>query len=296
MKILILGASGMLGHMLFGELLRRGLDVYGGVRHAFPCRKAWQPRLLPGLDACNMETVRQVLDDVRPDVCINAVGLIRQIPEGRKILPCLQINSVLPWQLLELCRPRHIRLIHYSTDCVFDGQKGSPYVEDDPATATDIYGRTKSLGEVRDEHALTLRTSLLGPELRGKHSLLEWFLSQEGPVNGYTDALFTGLPTSEHARIMADYVLPRTELYGLYQVSSQPISKHDLLCLIDKVYKKGIQILPHAGIGEDKRLSCSAFSRATGYTAPAWPDLIAEMHTAHEKNLIDFASQEGKQA
>lgn len=296
MKILILGASGMLGHMLFGELLRRDLDVYGSVRHAFPCRAAWRGRLLPGLDACYMGTLCKVLDEVKPDVCINAVGLIRQIPEGRKTLPCLQINAVLPWQLLELCRPRHIRLIHYSTDCVFDGRKGSPYVEDDPPTATDIYGRTKSLGEVRDAQALTLRTSLLGPELRGKHSLLEWFLAQQGPVNGYTDALFTGLPTSEHARILADYVLPRPELHGLYQVSAQPISKHDLLCLINAAYQKGIRILPHAGIGEDKRLSCAAFSQATGYTAPAWPDLITEMRAAHEKNLIDFASQDGKQA
>lgn len=296
MKILILGASGMLGHMLFAELLRRGLDVYGSARRVFACQEAWRARLLPGLDAYDIGTVRQALDAVRPDVCVNAVGLIRQIPEGRQSLPCLLINAVLPWQLLELCRPRHIRLIHYSTDCVFDGRKGSPYLEEDAPTATDIYGRTKSLGEVRGENALTLRTSLLGPELRGKHSLLEWFLAQQGPINGYMDAIYSGLPTSEHARVLADYVLPHADLNGLYQVSARPISKYELLCLLNAAYEKGITITPYAGKGEDKRLSGAAFYGATGYEAPVWPDLLNAMRVAHEKNIIDLALQDGWKA
>ncbi len=289
MKILILGASGMLGHMLFAELLRRGMDVYGSVRRMFACNAAWRARLLPGLDGRDMDTVRRALDTVRPDVCVNAVGLIRQIPEGRQTLPCLFINAVLPWQLLELCRERRIRLVHYSTDCVFDGCKGGPYLEEDIPTATDIYGRTKALGELCGENALTLRTSLLGPELRGKHSLLEWFLAQQGPINGYTDAIYSGLPTSEHARVLAEHILPHADLNGLYQVSARPISKYDLLCLLNAVYEKGIHIAPYAGRGEDKRLSGAAFCRATGYEAPAWPDLLNAMRVAHEKNNIDFA-------
>lgn len=289
MKILILGASGMLGHMLFAELLRRGLDVYGSARRVFACKPAWRARLLPGLDAHDMGTVRQALDAVRPDVCVNAVGLIRQVPEGRQNLPCLLINAVLPWQLLELCRPCRIRLVHYSTDCVFDGRKGSPYLEEDAPTATDTYGRTKSLGEVSGENALTLRTSLLGPELRGKHSLLEWFLAQQGPINGYTDAIYSGLPTSEHARVLADYVLPQADLNGLYQVSGRPISKYELLRLLNTAYEKETTITPYAGMGEDKRLSGAAFCSATGYEAPAWPDLLKAMRAAHEKNIIDFA-------
>lgn len=289
MKILVLGASGMLGHMLFAELLRRGFDVYGSARRVMPCKPAWRARLRGGLDARNPATVEEALTAVRPDVAINAVGLIRQIPEGREALPCLLINAVFPWRLVELCRQRHIRLIHYSTDCVFDGRKGSPYLEGDAPTATDFYGRSKSLGEVRGENALTLRTSLIGPELRGKHSLLEWFLAQEGSVNGYTDAIYSGLPTSEHARVLADYVLPNAGLNGVYQVSAQPISKYDLLCLINAVYQKGLTIIPHARAGEDKRLSGEAFRQATGYEPPAWPVLLEAMRDAHAENRIDFA-------
>lgn len=289
MKILVLGASGMLGHMLFAELSRRGFDVYGSARRIFPCRPEWRARLRGGLDARDAATVEEALDAVRPDVAINAVGLIRQIPEGREALPCLLINAVFPWQLLELCDRRGIRLIHYSTDCVFDGRKGSPYLEEDTPTATDFYGRTKSLGEVRGENALTLRTSLIGPELRGKHSLLEWFLAQEGSVSGYTDAIYSGLPTSEHARVLADYVLPNAGLNGVYQLSARPLSKYELLCLLNTVYQKELTITPHAHAGEDKRLSGEAFRRATGYEPPAWPVLLEAMRDAHVKNKVDFA-------
>lgn len=297
MRILILGASGMLGHMLFAELLRRGLDVWGSARTPFACREEWCERLRFGLDARDEASAADVIAEVAPHVVINAVGLVRQLPEGRQPLPCLMVNAVFPWRLQALCAEKGIRLIHYSTDCVFDGLKGSPYVEDDPSTAGDIYGRSKFLGEVVAENALTVRTSIIGPELRGKHSLLEWFLAQEGPVKGYTGSLYTGLPTSEQARVLAEYILPDMSLKGLYHVSAAPITKYDLLRLINTAYCKDSDITPFANPLEDKRLSGEKFREATGYTPPAWPELVEAMRVAHVKNRTDFpkrvAAQDG---
>lgn len=289
MRILILGASGMLGHMLFAELLRRGLDVWGSARTPFACKPEWRERLRFGLDACDPATVTEVVSALEPDVLINAVGLVRQLPEGRLPLPCLMVNAVFPWRLQELCAQRGIRLIHYSTDCVFDGRKGSPYVEEDAPTATDIYGRSKFLGEVAAENALTIRTSIIGPELRGRHSLLEWFLAQEGPVSGYTGAIYSGLPTSEQARVLAGHVLLHAGLHGLYQVSAAPISKYELLRLFNEAYHKGVSITPRSVPQEDKRLSGEKFRQATGYVAPAWPELVEAMRRAHENNTTDFS-------
>ncbi len=288
MKVLILGASGMLGHMLFAGLLKRGIDVYGSTRTPLHCCKSWQGRLRHGINALDLPSIIALLDEVRPNVLVNAVGLIRQLPEGQEALPCLLVNAVLPHQLLELCRERGIRLIHYSTDCVFDGKAGRPYTEEDRPTATDIYGLTKFLGEVSSPPALTIRTSIIGPELRGKHSLVEWFLAQKKCVSGYTEVIYTGLPTSEHVHILAEYILPRKDLYGLFQVAAEPISKHDLLSLVAAIYQKDIQILPDSSVKEDKRLSGEAFYRATGYIAPPWPEMIAEMHRAHQRNAINF--------
>ncbi len=284
MKILILGASGMLGHMLFSELLERGLDVYGSTRAPLDCRKEYQTRLVSGVDALNMPSVLGVLDTVRPQVLINAVGVIRHLPEGREALPCIQMNAAFPHMLLQACTARNIRLIHYSTDCVFDGKAGRPYTESDRPTASDVYGLTKYLGEVAGPNALTVRTSIIGPELRGKHSLLEWFLAQEGAVRGFTEAIYTGLPTSEHARILAEYILPRPDIAGLYQVAAPAISKYDLLRLIAETYQKPIIITPDKSVQEDKRLSGEAFQALTGYVPPVWTDMLAAMRRVHEKS------------
>jgi len=290
MKVLILGASGMLGHMLFSELYRRDFDVYGTLRKRIPYRKDWHGRLLAGIDVFDFKSVVSAIDIVEPDVIINAIGLIRHLPEGREPLPCIKINAEFPHLLLKVSRERSIRLVHYSTDCVFDGHAGRPYTEIDRPTATDIYGLTKFIGEVTESPALTIRTSIIGPELRGKHSLLEWFLSQHGRVRGFTGAIYTGLPTSEHARLLADIVLPRTDLHGLYHVSATPISKFDLLTIIGKVYNKSTAIDPDNTVQEDKRLSGDAFRIKTGYISPSWPAMISSMHDVHAQNISDWSS------
>ena len=144
------------------------------------------------------------------------------------------------------------RLIHFSTDCVFSGKKGS-YLENDVPDAMDLYGRTKLLGEVDYPHAITLRTSLIGHELNGTRSLVNWFLAQEGSVRGYTKAIFSGLPAVEIARVIEKYVLPHPELHGVYHLSADPISKHDLLSIVKDVYSKQVEILSLIHISEPTR-------------------------------------------
>lgn len=290
MKICILGVSGMLGHMLFSELLRYGFDVYGTVRGplltpAHPYRQ----RIRENVDALDISSVASSIDALAPNVVINAIGLVRQLPEGREPLPCIQINAAFPHLLWKECAARGIRCINYSTDCVFDGKAGRPYTEQDRPTAPDVYGLTKFLGEIAGPLALTVRTSIIGPELRGKHSLIEWFLAQHSSVRGFTGAIYTGLPTSEHARILAEYILPRPKLEGLFQVSAPPISKYELLRLVAQTYEKSIDIIPDGIVQEDKRLSCEAFAALTGYEPPSWPKMIAAMREAH----VSSASQWG---
>ena len=288
MRILILGASGMLGHTLLRELAASGrYTLQGTVRS-----KALLAGLLPehhlallreGVDAYDFATIAAAARAFQPDVIINCIGLIRQLPEGREPLPCIEINARLPHLLLALCKEEGVRLIHYSTDCVFDGHKGAPYTEDDPPSAKDVYGLSKYLGELREAPALTIRTSIIGHELRNRFSLLEWFLGASGVVKGYTRAMYSGLPTTEHARILMEHVLPRPELYGLMQVAGQPISKYDLLRLIGKIYGKNTAVEPESGPDENKILSGETFSQATGYRPPDWPELIAVMRAARRQ-------------
>jgi dTDP-4-dehydrorhamnose reductase len=166
--------------------------------------------------------------------------------------------------------------VHISTDCVFSGAKGG-YMEEDAPDARDLYGRSKLLGEVDCPHAVTLRTSIIGHELNSAHGLIGWFLAQQGNVKGYTRAIFSGLPTYELARVIRDLVLPRAEMHGLFHVASRPISKYDLLHMVNQEYGKGLKIEPDDHLKIDRSLNANRFLEATGYKAPDWPDLIAQM-------------------
>jgi dTDP-4-dehydrorhamnose reductase len=169
------------------------------------------------------------------------------------------------------------RFIHISTDCVFSGTRGN-YDENDVADAHDLYGRSKCMGEVKNHaHTVTLRTSIIGHELNGQHGLVNWFLAQQGTVKGFTNAIFSGVPTVELARIIADFVLPNTSLQGLYQVASEPINKYDLLTLLAAAYQKSITIVPDGQLVIDRSLNGSKFFGATAYVSPYWSELVATM-------------------
>lgn len=282
MKILILGVTGMLGSTVFRVFSSdAGHETWGTVRSCSALRNfpvASQERLLIGVDVLDQDALVEVLAKVRPDVVINCVGLIKQLADAKDPLTALPINAMLPHRLARLCALSGARLIHISTDCVFSGRKGG-YLESDVSDAEDLYGKSKYIGELHDlPHAITLRTSIIGHELNSNHSLVDWFLSQEGSTRGFSKAIFSGLPTAELARVMKDFVLPHPELNGLYHVSAEPIAKLDLLTLIASQYGKSIEIRPDAALVIDRSLNSERFTQATGYKAPTWPQLIELMH------------------
>lgn len=229
-----------------------------------------------GVDVEQNDSLIEVFSRIRPNVVINCVGLVKQLVVAEDPLQAIPINAILPHRLARLCKLAGARLVHISTDCVFSGDKGL-YTEADAADATDLYGRSKYLGEVDYPHAITLRTSIIGHELEGARSLLGWFLAQTGSVKGYRRAIFSGLPTVEVARVIRDYVIPHPELHGLYHVSAAPISKFDLLTLVAQIYGKTIEIVADDQLVIDRSLDSTQFRLATGFSPKPWAELISSM-------------------
>ncbi len=280
MRVLILGAAGMLGHTLWQAYHQR-FDTWGAVRSSFQEYADYglfdPERLVGGVDAADFDTIVRTLAMVQPDVVINGIGIIKQLPTAQDPIVSLSINALFPHRLANLCRAAGVRLIHISTDCVFSGRKGM-YTEEDISDAEDLYGRTKFLGEVGAPGCLTLRTSIIGRELRTTSGLVEWFLSNRGgSVRGYTEAIYSGFTTLALANIMADILEQYPDLSGVYQVSSAPINKYDLLCLIRNTYDLPIEIEAYAGVQIDRSLDSSRLHKLTGFTPPAWSDMIRDM-------------------
>lgn len=253
-----------------------GFEVFGAIRspHSvalFPSEI--RSRLVLGTDVESLDGMLRLFDQVRPEVVINCIGLVKQLSEADDPLSAIPINSILPHRLARICAVAGARLIHMSTDCVFSGSKGG-YLESDFADAKDLYGRSKFLGEVDYPNAITLRTSIIGHELSGHRSLIGWFLAQEGKVKGFKRAVFSGLPTVELARVIKDYVIPDTNLRGLYHVSAEPINKFDLLTLVAKAYGKQTNIEADEDFVIDRSLDSSRFKEATGYNPANWVTLV----------------------
>jgi dTDP-4-dehydrorhamnose reductase len=280
-KILVLGATGMLGNAVFRYLSAdSALQVWGTLQNAGGKRffaDALQPYLIANVNVLDFDTLVGAFERIRPEVVINCIGLIKQLADAKDPLSALPINAMLPHRLAKLCALSGARLIHVSTDCVFSGRAGM-YRETDPSDAEDLYGKSKSIGELHDlPHAVTLRTSIIGHELAGHVGLIGWFLSQQGSVKGYAKAIFSGLPTVELARIIRDFVLPNPELSGLYHVSAAPIDKYSLLKLTAEIYEKTIDIVQDDQVSIDRSLDSTRFRQATGYAPPPWPELILMM-------------------
>jgi dTDP-4-dehydrorhamnose reductase len=278
--ILVLGATGMLGSAVLRFFAQSsGFSVIGSARSLAAARllpESLQGQIVGGIDVHDMDVLLRLFDRVRPDIVINCVGLVKQLTGGNDPLTALPVNSMFPHRLLGLCRVAGSRLIHISTDCVFAGTRGM-YGESDIADARDIYGLSKYLGEVHDSPAITLRTSIVGPELDSTHGLLGWFLAQRSETKGFTRAIFSGLPTVELARIIRDFVIPKSDMSGLYHVSAAPISKHDLLLLVAREYGKAIQVIPDGTLVIDRSLDSTRFREQTSYVPPGWPQLVRFM-------------------
>jgi dTDP-4-dehydrorhamnose reductase len=286
MRVLVLGASGMLGSAVFREFDGHAShEVWGLVRNESFLSyfsPAQQLRILTGVDVLDEAALRAAFERVRPDVVINCVGLIKQKEHVEDPLVVLPINAMLPHRLALLCAPGNVRLLHISTDCVFSGRRGM-YTEDDPSDAEDLYGKSKYIGELRDAaHAVTLRTSIVGRELNSSRALVDWFLAQQGAVHGFRRSIFSGMTAIELARVMRDVVLPNPQLKGLYHVSAAPISKFDLLKLVAAEYGKKIDVMPDDQLVIDRSLDSTRFQQATGYKAPSWRDMVRVMHEAEK--------------
>jgi len=280
-RVLVLGASGMLGNAVFRFFsCSRGHAATGTVRSSSALNllpEELRGQIVSGVEIYDLDGLMRLFERVKPDVVINCVGLVKQLPGAEDLLTAIPMNALLPHRLLAMCKVAGARLIHISTDCVFDGARGM-YRESDFADATDLYGRSKYLGELHDPQAVTLRTSIIGPELATAHGLVGWFLAQRGPVKGFTRAIFSGLPTVELARVIRDFVIPAADLSGLYHVSSAPISKYDLLRGVAREYGHSIEIVADGELVIDRSLDSSRFRERTGYVAPAWQEMLRVMH------------------
>lgn len=280
MKVLILGGDGMLGHQLLKTLqsrhevkvtLRQDLSHYS--QHGLFTKM----NSFVGIDIRHYDSLLGVLADFHPEAVINAVGIIKQRKSAKEAIPSLEINSLFPHRLALMCQAIKARLVHISTDCVFNGNKGQ-YTESDSSDAEDLYGKSKYLGEVHDAHCVTLRSSIIGLELARKASLIEWFLAQKGRVQGFRSAIYSGLTTAEMSRVIELVLLKYPNLSGVWHVSTAPITKYDLLTTFAEILERtDVTIEPDDNLVCDRSLIGTEFIKATGYEPSTWQVMLKEL-------------------
>jgi dTDP-4-dehydrorhamnose reductase len=282
-KIIVLGATGMLGHKMFQVLKTCFPGVLCTVREEdlrSPLNRVTlfgNDSTIRGVDASDFPALAKVLGTYRPEYVINCAGVIKQRAAALCPIPSITINSLLPHKLAEIAAGWGGHVIHFSTDCVFSGKRGG-YLESDDSDAEDLYGKTKFLGEVAATNALTLRTSIIGRELVEHRSLLDWFLSQKDKtIQGYSRVIYSGVTTNHLAELVASIVQHHPELNGLYQVASTPISKYDLLCLLREAYRTNISINANDNEVSDRSMLAGKLRTAIGYECPPWPSLVRQL-------------------
>ena len=278
MRVLVLGATGMLGHEACRVFAAGGLEVLAAVRSADTDLEALRPvpaaNRFGGWQCTDPEATVELLAAARPDAILNAVGIVKQSREVEDAAYAIRVNSLFPHELAKAASEQGARLIQISTDCVFSGRQGG-YSESSPPDPVDLYGRSKLLGEVHSRPHLTLRTSMIGREIGTRHGLLEWFLAQAGgSAKGFVHAVFSGLTTTALSRVILELILEHPDLYGVYHLAAKPISKFDLLTLINERMDLGIRITPDEELHCDRSLDGSALERQTGIRSPSWEDMV----------------------
>jgi dTDP-4-dehydrorhamnose reductase len=278
-RLLIVGGGGMLGHKLW-QMARTQVETWATVRAVSPALEALgviDERTISGVDVNRLDTLDAALDRARPDVVVNCVGVVKQLAAAKDPIASIAINALYPHLLARAARARGARTIHISTDCVFDGVDGG-YTEAHVTNATDLYGRTKALGEPAGPGALTVRTSIIGRELSGTSGLVEWFLSRRGSTaDGYRRAVFSGFTTAALAAILLRVIAEQPALEGLYHVSAPAIDKLALVTRLNEALGAGVAITPRDEPRIDRSLDSSRFQAATGITPPAWDAMIAAL-------------------
>ncbi len=270
----------MLGHKLV-QKLQVDFDVWTSFRDSYKKYenlKFFNPeKIVNRVNVLDFESIQKTIREVNPEILINAVGIIKQLPSSKDVIKTLLTNSIFPHQLAEICAEENRYLINISTDCVFDGAKGN-YKEEDISNASDLYGRSKSLGEVNNQRCLTIRTSIIGRELFTKNSLVEWFLSnEEVRIKGFVNAIYSGFPTIILAEIISELLRHQDFLEGLYHVSSEPINKYELLKLLKKAFQIKVEIEPFEEFKIDRSLNSDKFRKQTNFAPLSWEEMITIM-------------------
>jgi dTDP-4-dehydrorhamnose reductase len=279
-RILVLGGGGMLGHKLV-QRLGAHHEVWATFRRFDARLEATglfdRGRLLDQVDAWSPDSVARAVEAVRPAWAVNCIGLIKQLEEAKDPREAIYLNALWPHLLADSCVSQGVRMLHVSTDCVFSGRRGR-YLESDLTDAEDLYGRTKALGEVNRPGCLTLRTSIVGRDLSANVSLIDWFLAHSGGrVRGYARAVYSGLTTEALSREVGHLIGMPSPLEGLYQVSSHPISKFDLLHLVNQAFDAGVAIDRDEEFVSDRSLVSDRFWQAVGREPPSWQAMVVEM-------------------
>lgn len=280
MRILVFGAGGMLGHKLI-QVLGNEFEVWGTLRGNYDQIARFgfldASHCVTDVDVSDEASIRRTIDRLRPDVVINAVGVVKQLESSKDVVKSLTVNSIFPHRLAAMSEEFGFRLLCISTDCVFDGARGN-YAEDDTPSANDLYGKSKNLGEVTTGNCLTLRTSIIGRELSSGHSLVEWFLGSGGKnVKGFAAAIYSGFPTIVLADIIKSLITDFPGMHGLYHVSSDPINKFDLLQLVKKKFGLDIEINRDDQFRIDRSLDSTKFRKETGFSPETWDRMIERM-------------------
>lgn len=276
--MLVLGAAGMLGHKLC-QVAGSSFDVYGTFRRSVPDIPYVYEKTtaILDVDVTRHDSLERAVSAARPNVVVNAVGVVKQLPLAKDPITSIQVNSLLPHVLARMASDRGFEVVHVSTDCVFSGKKGG-YTEGDIPDPIDLYGRSKLLGELEGPRVLTLRTSIVGRELQSQNGLVEWFLSQRGrTVSGFANAIYSGLTTEALARIIVNLLHSKPSLEGLWHVSSVAISKYELLRKLNIAFATGTEILRDDSFFCDRSLESARFWVATGLPRPRWDDMISSM-------------------
>lgn len=266
MKILILGSDGMLGHVVKTYFEEKGNEIICTTR-----RDSNSPLYF---DITNsVSGIDKIVENVKPDVLINCIGILNKVAEEHKALAIL-INSYLPHYLDELSSKANFKFVHVSTDCVFDGKVGK-YDESSIPNETNMYGRSKAMGEVINDRSVTLRTSIVGPDINENGvGLFKWFMSQEGEVGGYDKVIWTGITTIWYAKCME--IAIEKNLVGLHHcVNNEEISKYDLISLFKKYFDKDIVINHNPDVESKKTLIRT--EKSFDFGIPSYEDMVKEM-------------------
>lgn len=266
-KVLVLGAAGMAGHVIYTYLSELNkYEVVGTTNSNNLSGVSYK------LDIFNSDNVKEMIERIRPDFIINCIGMLIKTAKEH---PDRTIygNAYFPHLLRKIADENHAKLIHISTDCVFSGKTGR-YTEESFKDATDVYGLSKNLGEIVDERNLTIRTSIIGPELKQDgEGLFHWFMSQKGEINGFRSNFWSGVTTLELAKFI-DWVIDNPLTGLLHLTNSQPISKYDLLKIFNEVYRKDVKILDVKDYVSDK--SFINTNENLGFFVPSYMVMIRE--------------------